>query len=260
MIKIFSSFCDTYECKKNFEHIWGMTNITTGDDYTHVIILNTAMPDIKHIPKQNVIGLAYEPPAFLNLTPAFIAYAKKYINKYYIGESTLGAPFIETYSYMFHMKPLPIQNKTKLMSIMVSQKKIAPGHKYRHELVQGILKTTLPIDIYGRGCTFYKDERIKGEFKEEEPYSQYVFHICIENFQVKHYFSEKIINPLLCNTMPIYLGCTSINSYFSNIIMLSGKVEKDIRLLEDIILYPRKYLKSINVEKIKADMHIKNIF
>lgn len=30
--------------------------ITNGDDYTHIIIINTAMPNIpSHIPKQNVV-------------------------------------------------------------------------------------------------------------------------------------------------------------------------------------------------------------
>jgi hypothetical protein len=32
---------------------------TAADDYTHVIIQNTAMPSIGHIPKENVLGLAF---------------------------------------------------------------------------------------------------------------------------------------------------------------------------------------------------------
>ena len=64
---------------------------TTGEDYTHAIILNTAMPMLT-LPKEKVIGLAFEP---VILSPAFIAYAEKHIGKYFIGEQRdLPAPFI----------------------------------------------------------------------------------------------------------------------------------------------------------------------
>jgi hypothetical protein len=71
--------------------------ITDGDDYSHVIIWNTAMPILKNdIPKKNVIGFAYEPLVYLGLTTTFIEYAKQNIHKYFVGDiATLHAPFIE---------------------------------------------------------------------------------------------------------------------------------------------------------------------
>jgi hypothetical protein len=285
-IKVFSSFCDTVECKRLFEQIWEtnkMANygkdkqifITTDDDYTHVIILNTAMPNINpNIPKQNVIGLAYEPIPFLNLHKTFIQYANRYINKYYIGDISgvlidnkelSTPPFIERYSYMFHNPPLiseSMKNNKKLMSIVVSQKRYAPGHSYRHDLVKKILDSKLPIDVYGRGCTLYGsfDNRVKGTFREEEPY-EYVFHICIENFRSNEYFSEKIINPLLCGTIPIYYGCKHIDNYFpESVIHLTGELESDFNIINNIILHPKEHLKYINREQIKEKMNlIKNL-
>ena len=45
------------------------------------------MPRIPaHIPKKNVIGLAYEPIFYLGLTEQFIEYAKANIGTYYIGD------------------------------------------------------------------------------------------------------------------------------------------------------------------------------
>ena len=38
---------------------------TNENDYTHVIIINCAKPNISHIPKENVIGLAWEPIIYL---------------------------------------------------------------------------------------------------------------------------------------------------------------------------------------------------
>lgn len=138
---------------------------------------------------------------------------------------------------------------------MVSHKKIAPGHIYRHKLVQEILKTNLPIDIYGNGCVFYNstnDPRIKGGFNPDEMYKmykEYQFHITIENFQTSSYISEKIVNPLLYGTTPLYLGCVNVDAYLpeKNIINLNYDIEKDMKLIQDIIENPNKYLKSIDV-------------
>jgi len=273
-IRFFSSFCDSFTCKTNYENVFETKSIedygtdkkiyiTCDDDYTHAVIINTAMPVLKEgIPKENVIGIAFEPIYILGLTAEFVEYAKNTIHHYYIGDKKdLPDLFQEHYAYMWHIFPLtylPIKNK--LMSIMISEKAFAPGHKYRHDLVINILNNNLPIDIYGRGCEYYlkpdspfiNNERLKGEFDELEPYENYHFHICIENFQCNQYFSEKIVNSLLCSTTPIYLGCKNINQYFSdNVICLTGDLLTDLNILVSIINNPDQYKKSIDVNKIK---------
>lgn len=294
-IKIFSSFCDSEDCKSVFEDICETKNmfnygedkdiyITNGDDYTHVIILNTAMPNLVNIPKKNVVGLAFEPPLFLNLTLEFIEYAQKYISTYFIGDKyDLPLPFIQHCAYLSHTIPLtyvPIKNKT--MSIMVSQKNFAQGHKYRHLLVQRILSMNLPIDIYGRGCEQYNnyknttmqlpnndfsydsllnihkcDPRLKGTFENTEVYEDYDFHICIENFKTAEYFSEKIMDPLLCGTTPIYWGCKNIDNYFPGYtVQLSGVIDTDILLITHILRDPLKYKKTIDVDFVKDKINL----
>lgn len=273
-IRFFSSFCDSENCKSVYERICetqSMDNygkdkdiyITTEDDYTHVIILNNAMPKIKeNIPKQNIIGLAHEPNDYLGLSNQFVQYAQKYIGKYFIGKKNdLPEPFIEHHGYIWHITPLKsIPLKTNIMSIMVSNKAHAPGHQYRHKLVQAILQSNLPIDIYGRGCMYYKntrDSRLKGNFVELEPYESYNFHICIENFQIPHYFSEKITNTLLTGTTPLYWGCTNINSYFPDTAYeLHGDVHMDMELLKMIFQNPQYYRKSIDVNSVKQKINL----
>lgn len=48
--------------------------------------------------------------------------------------------------------------------------------------------------------------------KEDLFYS--MFHICVENQQVRHYFTEKLIDSFLTYTIPVYWGCPNIESYF----------------------------------------------
>ena len=272
-IRFFANFADSKKLKTLLENIneCSNTNITYGNDYTHVVIFNTVMPDISHIPKRNVLGFAQEPYPFLNLTPFFIEYAEKYIGKYFIGDKiNLPDTFIESNAYLFFTLPRSLSDKTKRMSMMVSQRKYAPGHKYRHDLVNEILLRNLPIDIYGRGCRFYKgtnsrlkgefDSRLKGEF--DNPlviFEKYEFTISVENFISKHYFSEKVIEPLLCNTTPIYLGCSNIDVYFPNqTIRLYGELQNDIRLITDILQNPEKYRKTIDIPLVKSKVNLLN--
>ena len=253
-IKIFSDFCSNEKCKINFEKVFGSDKnnkiyiASEEEDYTHAIIINKSMPQLA-IPKENVIGLAFEPRELLDLTEEFINYAKIHIGKYLIGNNK-GLPklFVEHYAFMWHNNPnklIPFQDKTKMMSLVFSDKNLAPGHLYRTSLVKAILHEKLPIDIYGSGCWLINDSRkyknIKGRFESTEPYEKYLFSICIENYQSNDYISEKLLDPLLHNCNPIYLGAKNINKYFDNIIQLKGYILFDIEMLKVILKKPQKY-------------------
>lgn len=94
--------------------------------------------------------------------------------------------------------------KTKLLSIIASEKNIAPGHKLRHEIIN---KFRDKIDLYGKG---YNPIDTK-----EPALAPYKFSLIIENSQEDYYFTEKLIDCLRCKTVPIYWGCPSINNFFN---------------------------------------------
>ena len=172
---------------------------------------------------------------------------------------------------MWHVDiPPVIQTKNKLMSIIFSHKRMIEGHKYRHLLVEAILKLNLPIDIYGKGCklinnSFKNDHRIKGEFTENEPYVGYMYSIAIENCSINDYISEKYINCVAHNTIPIYYGAKNIEKYFPNMThILTGKLGYDINLIKSIIKSPDIHKKTID-KKIVIDTldilkHIKDLY
>ena len=269
-IKCFSDFCDSSICKKEFELCCNVLSLDfygkekqiyitddDEDDFTHAIILNKAMP-ILNIPKQNVIGLACEPYDFLQIDETFIEYAKKNISKYFIGDKyQLPEPFIEYFGYMWFTRPIKeITNKNKIMSIVLSNKKFAPGHLYRHQLVKKIIEYRLPIHIYGKGSYEYikKSNYVRGSFLKSEPYEDYLYTIAIENFRSNHYFSEKIITPIMYNCSPIYFGCRNIQNYFNDVLLLSGNVTVDIQNLIVILNNPFKYYR-----KMYSEQHEKNV-
>ena len=145
-------------------------------------------------------------------------------------------PFIEKMSYQLpHISYKIINNyienfpkKNKLINYVYSWKN--PGYpthlyRYRHNLGKTIIKSNLPIDIYGSSTdglkkNFPNKENIKYGFDLKDVnkiYENYKFCIVIENTREPEYFSEKIIIALLCGCVPIYLGCTNINNYFKDL-------------------------------------------
>uniref|UniRef100_A0A6C0DQG8 Fucosyltransferase C-terminal domain-containing protein n=1 Tax=viral metagenome TaxID=1070528 RepID=A0A6C0DQG8_9ZZZZ len=270
-IKIFSDYCTPKAARDDFSSSCFAENqpfygegkdfvFTILDDYTHAIILNKAMPKL-NIPKERVIGLAQEPIPFLRLNDEFISYAQQYIGKYYVSDKgNLPDPFIEGNAFIYYYRPFPDVKKPNLISIMVSNKAFSSGHTYRHHLVQRILQTNLPIDIWGRGCFIYertKDPRLKGNFKMYEPYTGYKYHIAIENFETNYYFSEKIINPLLLGTVPIYLGCKNIDKFFPNqYVKLTGNLDIDMNILELLCIMPEHYMKTIDIPGVENKVNL----
>lgn len=245
---------------------------TLDDDYTHAIIINKTMP-VLSIPKENVIGIAQEPPEFLNLCLTdtdnsvdhqFIEYVTKYVGKYYIGEKyNLPEEFIEHHGFVGHNSIIrrPI-HKNKLMSLMISDKIFTQGHIYRHQLAKIIMENNLPIDIYGRGCKHHKEHScLKGEFNGDEHIENYLFHISIENTQHPHYFGEKITNPLLLGTNVLYLGCQNTKEYFGEdgIHLLSGNIESDMNLIVTILNNWQQYYKKIDAKQVANKISIKNL-
>ena len=292
-IKFFSDYCVSGHCKQCYEKI-GLYNpveyygkdkkiyFTTMETYTHAILLNCPVPPNLQVEKQNVVGLAQEPPdnSYLRLNHNnFIQYAIEHIGKYFIG-SVGNLPvttFVGHHGFLFYDIPPPINTlipshqKPKLMSIMVSYKKNTIGHIYRHALVSHILKYNWPIDIWGNGTDEYKRKNvismgiggtsgsvgganskyIKGNFNSmSELCKEYAFTIAIENTSHDHYFTEKLLNPLMYNTIPIYWGCKKVNEYFpKHAIRLTGNINSDIVLIHRVLRNPQYYMNEYKINR-----------
>jgi hypothetical protein len=97
--------------------------------------------------------------------------------------------------------------KTKLLSIVSSDKRMTVGHRLRHEAIDICKSNGINLDLYGRGYNpvGYKLEALK----------EYAFTIVIENIKYDYYFTEKLMDALTTGTIPIYWGCPSIGDFFN---------------------------------------------
>lgn len=99
-------------------------------------------------------------------------------------------------------------NKTRDILLISSDKLYSKGHLRRLKLCCKLMKTFGDkIDFYGRGINSFSDKY--------RLLSKYRYCIAIENDTILHYFTEKIKDCFLARAIPIYVGATNIQSYYS---------------------------------------------
>lgn len=97
--------------------------------------------------------------------------------------------------------------KDRLLSVVTSVKSNLPGHRARLEFVLALKRYFGDdLDVYGRGLAEIPDKSVA--------LMRYRFHIAIENSAIDHYWTEKLADPFLALSFPIYYGAPNITEYF----------------------------------------------
>lgn len=104
----------------------------------------------------------------------------------------------------FWIKDPKIYEKSKMISMISSNKRMCKGHIKRLEWVERIGDQ---VDLYGRG---FNEIELK-----EEGLCDYMFSVAIENGQYETYFTEKLLDCFATGTIPVYLGAPDIGDYFN---------------------------------------------
>lgn len=93
--------------------------------------------------------------------------------------------------------------KSKLCSIITSEKDLTEGHQLRHEIVK---RFGDKVDIYGHDGD-PMDSKL-------DALRDYQYSIVVENAKVDYWFTEKLIDCFATGTIPIYWGCPSVSKFF----------------------------------------------
>ena len=141
----------------------------------------------------------------------------------------------------FWIKEPKIYEKTKMISMIASNKRMCEGHAKRLEWVE---RFGDQVDLYGRGFNEIADK--------EEGLCDYMFSVAIENGEYETYFTEKLLDCFATGTIPVYLGAPDIGDYFNKdgIIDLSDEFE-----VSEEIYYSKMDAIKENLEKAK-DMEV----
>jgi hypothetical protein len=111
------------------------------------------------------------------------------------------------------IKDQQIFEKTKLVSMVASGKKVTFGHNLRHDVAEQFKDK---IDLFGgaAGSTRIGEGGTPWPNKAET-LNPYMFSITIENDKYETYFTEKLTDCFATGTIPVYWGAPDIGKYFN---------------------------------------------
>lgn len=111
--------------------------------------------------------------------------------------------------------------KDRNLSLIASAKRKLKGHKLRHRCVDWMRSEGIDVDVMGGG---YGPFAVKAD-----GLARYRFSVVIENSREENYFTEKLLDALLCKTVPIYWGCPNIDAYLDTKGMIICENLSDLR-------------------------------
>jgi hypothetical protein len=98
-----------------------------------------------------------------------------------------------------------IYPKSKLVSMIASNKVMCEEHEYRQEMIEKYSK--LGVDHFGSGFNFIQDQA--------DGLKDYCFSIAMENATYSNMFTEKLTDCFMTGTIPVYYGIDNIGDFFN---------------------------------------------
>ena len=102
-----------------------------------------------------------------------------------------------------------VYKKSKLVSMIASNKGYTEGHRRRLRVVQAFVDKFGQEDLYGWGLTHELPLKEKSRGLRE-----YMFSFACENANYPTYFTEKLTDCFACGTIPVYYGTAGVAQYF----------------------------------------------
>ena len=128
-------------------------------------------------------------------------------------------------------KNKPVLNKSKLISVISSNKAFTEGHRKRLKFVEALQDYFGDnIDVFGRGIKDFADKW--------DVIAPYKYHIALENSSCHNGISEKLYDSFLGEAFPFYYGCPNASDYFSEKSFIAidiDDIEKSLKIIESSI-------------------------
>lgn len=207
-------------------------------------------------PRENTVFITWEPPTvktyskeFVNQFAAVITCQKEIEHENVIYLQQAHGWFVgKSYDELINS---PHIQKTKLMSIITSNKRFTEIHRKRHDFALKLKEHFEDeIDLYGRGIRDFEDKW--------DVLAPYKYSIAIENLALDDWLTEKLPDCYLAHTFPFYYGCSNVNKYFKKESLLCIDIndfDKTVSLIEGVINDENHY-----EQHLKYILESKNIY
>lgn len=226
----------TPSCSGRWEGVQFYTNIDIESCDFYIVFEGLEKKEKIKCPPQNTIFVAAEPSSLKRYDESFLAQfatiitcqrGVKHGNKYY---NQPGHTWFIKKNYDELTQITSVQ-KSKLLSIVTSNKQDSEGHRKRYEFCMKLKEYFgESADLYGRGINNFEDKW--------DVLAPYKYSIAIENHIEPDWVTEKIGDCFLAHTFPFYYGPPNISKYYmeesflnidiNNFELSASKIEKVI--------------------------------
>lgn len=129
------------------------------------------------------------------------------------------------------LNSLEIPDKTKLISVISSDKAFTEGHRKRVDYVKKLKEYFGDqLDVYGRGIADFDDKW--------DVLANYKYSIAIENDYCEDWVTEKFFDCLYTHTLPFYYGCPNLESIVNKNSFIRINIddfESSVKIIEEAI-------------------------
>ena len=236
----------------NNKGVWGdIEAVTNKNEADYIVVQDNTSENVDY---SKVIFFGREPSYIQGINPKWVK--NKCFRFFHHSKNNSWMPQTwwlgVDYSTLLKMENF---KKTKNLSMIESGKRMASGHIKRNNILREIIKKyPNDIDVYGKICRNRKNikpyKTILPHRKKEKGLLEYRYNLAIENGSTDYYFSEKIVDPLLCWTMPIYWGCKKIDKFLPKESYILLDMNKK-GVAEEIIKISKSDIREKNIDYIK---------
>ena len=213
-----------------------------------LLILNDLRNDIVvNCPPENVWAI-FQEPYYIHFFPWMKADHSQFYrvythqspnsnSRYRVSNPLVPWHIGKTYKELTSMK-LDSRIKSNRIAWITSASQALPGHLKRYRFYQFLTKLKWSdLEIWGRGIRPIED---KWSVLSECRYA-----IAVENYYAANYWTEKIADCWLAETLPFYYGCSNLEKFFPS----ESFVRIDLDNFTDTVQFIRKFMESGEYEK-----------
>jgi hypothetical protein len=209
--------CDMWNKQSKGNNKWNRIKLVSEEPADYYVVISATYYNLSHVDPKKIIIFRMN-PCMENGgwgewgTPdkdkyLFVGYHDEHFNN---NEWWLS----KTYNQLCEEKIEKEDHLSNLFSTILSDKYEDVGHKKRVDFIKFVETKGFKVDVFGGNKFDWKD--YKGALPDKQkddglfPY-KYTFNV--ENYTLKGYYTEKLIDGILAECLTFYHGCTNISDY-----------------------------------------------
>jgi hypothetical protein len=217
-IKFHANWCSDHEIREHFnrctvngDYVWKDLYISL-NEYDYLVVLNHALGYL-HYPQRTICF--FSEPA--TTREHFKSFGWNPGSDYFCVYDTNKYHNVDKWYLTANYKELEkTPEKTKVLSGIVSGLRGMPGHEDRFKFLSQL--DTLPYyEHFGRGDNLKFLKSYKGQLgSKEQGLLSYKYTFNCENYYEPGYFTEKLLDAIMCEALCFYSGCPNVDKFIDS--------------------------------------------